>query len=71
MNNNIGLIYKVKQKRYLYEDPDKVIIEFKDDATAFNAQKEEIESKGIELSYKFKNFHIFKSKIFQLITLKQ
>jgi len=42
MNNNIGLIYEGKAKKvFAHEDPDKVIIEFKDDATAFNAQKKE------------------------------
>ena len=49
MNSKIGLIYEGKAKKiYAHEDLDKVIIEFKDDATAFNAQKHEvIEGKGV------------------------
>ena len=48
MNNKIGLIYEGKAKKiYAHEDLDKVIIEFKDDATAFNAlKKEKFEGKG-------------------------
>ena len=40
MNNNFGLIYEGKAKKiYAHDDIDKVVIEFKDDATAFNALK--------------------------------
>ena len=40
MQRKIGLIYEGKAKKiYAHEDLDKVIIEFKDDATAFNAKK--------------------------------
>ena len=40
MNNKDGLIYEGKAKKvFFHDDEDKVIIEFKDDATAFNAMK--------------------------------
>jgi len=40
MNNEYKLIYEGKAKKvFSHEDSDKVIIEFKDDATAFNALK--------------------------------
>jgi len=40
MNNNFELIYEGKAKKvFSHDDEDKVIIEFKDDATAFNALK--------------------------------
>ena len=40
MNQKSLLIYEGKAKKiFSHEDPEKVIIEFKDDATAFNAQK--------------------------------
>ena len=40
MNNNYDLIYEGKAKRvFSHNDVDKVLIEFKDDATAFNALK--------------------------------
>ena len=40
MNNKYELIYEGKAKKvFSHDDPDKVIIEFKDDATAFNALK--------------------------------
>ncbi len=40
MQRKIGLIYEGKAKKiHAHEDLDKVIIEFKDDATAFNAKK--------------------------------
>ena len=40
MNKEFGLIYEGKAKKiFNHEDEDKVIIEFKDDATAFNALK--------------------------------
>ena len=48
MNNKYELIYEGKAKKiYSHDDPDKVIIEFKDDATAFNAlKKAKFEGKG-------------------------
>ena len=48
MNNKHALIYEGKAKRvFSHDDPDKVIIEFKDDATAFNAlKKAKFEGKG-------------------------
>ena len=48
MNNNFELIYEGKAKKvFSCEDSDKVIIEFKDDATAFNAlKKAKFEGKG-------------------------
>ncbi len=48
MNNKYELIYEGKAKKvFSHNDPDKVIIEFKDDATAFNAQKKaKFEGKG-------------------------
>jgi len=40
MNNKLDLIYEGKAKKvFSSDDPDKVIIEFKDDATAFNSLK--------------------------------
>jgi len=48
MNNEYELIYEGKAKKvFSHDDPDKVIIEFKDDATAFNAKKKaKFEGKG-------------------------
>ena len=48
MNNKYELIYEGKAKKvFSHNDPDKVIIEFKDDATAFNAlKKAKFEGKG-------------------------
>ena len=48
MNNKNDLIYEGKAKKiFSHDDPDKVIIEFKDDATAFNAlKKAKFEGKG-------------------------
>ena len=48
MNNKYGLIYEGKAKKvFSHDDADKVIIEFKDDATAFNAMKKaRFEGKG-------------------------
>jgi len=48
MNNKYELIYEGKAKKvFSHEDSDKVIIEFKDDATAFNAlKKAKFEGKG-------------------------
>ena len=48
MNNKYELIYEGKAKKvFTHKDVDKVKIEFKDDATAFNAlKKEKFEGKG-------------------------
>ena len=48
MNNKFELIYEGKAKKvFSHEDADKVIIEFKDDATAFNSlKKARFEGKG-------------------------
>jgi len=48
MNNEYELIYEGKAKKvFTHDDEDKVKIEFKDDATAFNAlKKEKFEGKG-------------------------
>ena len=48
MNNKYDLIYEGKAKKvYSHEDLNKVIIEFKDDATAFNAlKKAKFQGKG-------------------------
>ena len=48
MNNKYELIYEGKAKKvFSCDDPDKVIIEFKDDATAFNSlKKARFEGKG-------------------------
>ena len=48
MNNKCDLIYEGKAKKvYSHDDANKVIIEFKDDATAFNAlKKAKFEGKG-------------------------
>ena len=48
MKSKLKFIYEGKAKKiFAYEDSDKVIIEFKDDATAFNAlKKAQFEGKG-------------------------
>ena len=47
MNNKYELIYEGKAKKVFSYDSDKVLIEFKDDATAFNAlKKAKFEGKG-------------------------
>ncbi len=48
MNKKYELIYEGKAKKvFFHDDPDKVVIEFKDDATAFNAlKKAKYEGKG-------------------------
>ena len=48
MNNKYELIYEGKAKKvFSHEDKDKVLIEFKDDATAFNAlKKAQFKGKG-------------------------
>ena len=62
MTNKLALIYEGKAKKiYAHEDSDKVIIEFKDDATAFNAlKKAKFEGKG-------KLNCLISSKIFELL----
>ena len=62
MNSKVSLIYEGKAKKiYAHEDIDKVIIEFKDDATAFNAlKKAKFEGKG-ELNC------LISSKIFEFL----
>ena len=62
MNNKFELIYEGKAKKiFAHEDSDKVIIEFKDDATAFNAlKKAKFEGKG-ELNC------LISSKIFEFL----
>ena len=62
MNSKFELIYEGKAKKiYAHEDLDKVIIEFKDDATAFNAlKKAKFEGKG-ELNC------LISSKIFEFL----
>ena len=48
MNNKYELLYEGKAKKvFAHDDKDKVIIEFKDDATAFNAlKKDKFKGKG-------------------------
>ena len=62
MNSKLRLIYEGKAKKiFAHEDSDKVIIEFKDDATAFNAlKKAKFEGKG-ELNC------LISSKIFEFL----
>ena len=62
MNSKLKFIYEGKAKKiFAYEDSDKVIIEFKDDATAFNAlKKAQFEGKG-ELNC------LISSKIFEFL----
>ena len=62
MDKKLELIYEGKAKKiFSHEDADKVIIEFKDDATAFNAlKKARFEGKG-ELNC------LISSKIFQFL----
>ena len=62
MNNYYELIYEGKAKKvFSHDDADKVIIEFKDDATAFNAiKKAKFEGKG-------KLNCIISAKIFEIL----
>ncbi len=62
MNNKFELIYEGKAKKvYSHDDADKVVIEFKDDATAFNAlKKAKFEGKG-------KLNCLISAKIFELL----
>ena len=63
MNNQLNLIYEGKAKKiFSHEDSEKVIIEFKDDATAFNAlKKAKFKGKG-ELNC------LITTKIFQFLS---
>ena len=65
MNNKHELIYEGKAKKvFSHDDADRVIIEFKDDATAFNAlKKAKFEGKG-------KLNCLISSKIFELLINK-
>ena len=65
MNNKLKLIYEGKAKKiFSHEDSEKVIIEFKDDATAFNAlKKAQFKGKG-ELNC------LITSKIFKFLIKK-
>ena len=62
MNNEYKLIHEGKAKKvFSHDDPEKVIIEFKDDATAFNAlKKAKFEGKG-------KLNCLISAKIFELL----
>ena len=62
MNSKLKFIYEGKAKKiFAYQDSDKVIIEFKDDATAFNAlKKAQFDGKG-ELNC------LISSKIFEFL----
>ena len=62
MNNEYKLIYEGKAKKvFSHDDVDKVLIEFKDDATAFNAlKKAKFEGKG-------KLNCLISAKIFELL----
>ena len=62
MNNEYKLIYEGKAKKvFSHEDSDKVIIEFKDDATAFNALKK------AKFEGKAKLNCLISAKIFELL----
>ena len=65
MNNKYKLIYEGKAKKvFSHDDSDKVKIEFKDDATAFNAlKKEKFEGKG-------KLNCLISARIFEILTKK-
>ena len=65
MNNKHELIYEGKAKKvFSHDDPDRVIIEFKDDATAFNAlKKAKFEGKGkLNCLISARIFEILKNK---------
>ena len=66
MNNRYELIYEGKAKKvFSYKDADKVIIQFKDDATAFNAlKKAKFEGKG-------KLNCLISARIFELLRKKK
>jgi len=65
MNNKHELIYEGKAKKvFSHDDADKVIIEFKDDATAFNAlKKAKFKGKG-------KLNCLISTRIFEILTKK-
>jgi len=65
MNNKFELIYEGKAKKvFCHNDSDKVILEFKDDATAFNAlKKAKFEGKG-------KLNCLISAKIFEILIKK-
>ena len=72
MNKEYELIYEGKAKKvFSHKDADKVIIEFKDDATAFNAlKKAKFEGKGeLNCLISSKIFEFLVKKIYQLIIL--
>ena len=65
MNNKYELIYEGKAKKvFSHEDSDKVFIEFKDDATAFNALKK------AKFAGKGKLNCLISSRIFELLIKK-
>jgi len=66
MNNKYELIYEGKAKKvFSHDDADKVIIEFKDDATAFNAlKKAKFKGKG-------KLNCLISAKIFEILSEKK
>ena len=73
MNNKYVLIYEGKAKKvFTHDDEEKVRIEFKDDATAFNAlKKEKFEGKGklnCLISARIFEILIEKNIIFKIIT---
>ena len=76
MKNKSELIYEGKAKKvFSHDDEDKVIIEFKDDATAFNAlKKEKFEGKGklnCLISARIFEILIKKNIIFKIVTIFQ
>jgi len=65
MNNKYELIYEGKAKKvFSHDDADKVIIEFKDDATAFNAMKK------AKFEWKGKLNCLISARIFELLLNK-
>ena len=73
MNNKYELIYEGKAKKvFTHDDANKVKIEFKDEATAFNAlKKEKFEGKGkLNCLISARIFEILIKKIFQPTLLK-
>ena len=69
MNNKYELIYEGKAKKvFTHHDVDKVKIEFKDDATAFNAlKKAKFEGKGkLNCLISAKIFELLLKKLFRI-----
>ena len=69
MNKKYELIYEGKAKKvFSHDDSDKVIIEFKDDATAFNAlKKAKFEGKGkLNCLISARIFEILKNKSYSI-----